>query len=112
MNVPEVIKEISFQCDKNLKVIYEACCDEYKKRLTELWEFYPEEVNWIPSDRSGELLIVIGEYTISMSDVIVLVENAVTFDDYIEWYDYNENFGNINLRSWFVLGARPEIFQQ
>ena len=45
-------------------------------------------------------------------DMVRIIENDMTYDDYVEWRDANlDNNRYINLKSW-LMGARHEMFKE
>lgn len=107
-------KAIELQPIYELKASYELICQEYVRRLCELWEVYPEEAWWV-SDRIGtELCIADAPWGLGMDDIMYIVENKVTLSAFVEWWDFvekeisnGERLPRINFRSWFM-GARPK----
>lgn len=99
-----------------IKKMYESCCQEYVRRLCELWEIYLKEAWWV-ADRIGtELCIADAPWCLSMEQVIYIVEHKISHNDFMEWWDFVESeihtgkqHPRINFHSWFSLGARPEM---
>lgn len=97
-----------------LKQTYEWCCNEYRRRLCEMWGFDIDDSYWIPTNLAGEVVAVCdGEYTFGMEDLRYFVENNTSFDDFSEWWQYNlvNPKRQINAYAWFVLNCRPEILK-
>lgn len=112
MNLQEIKSDIPIQCEKNLSALYESICDEYRRRLCEMWGFDFKDSYWIPDNRIGEVVAICdGEYTFGMEDLRYFVENDTSYEDFSEWWRYNlvNPKRQINAYSWFALGARPEI---
>lgn len=119
MNILEVIKDLPIQCEKNLSALYESICDEYRRRLCELWDFPFEESWWVGSEaRAGEeLCIADAPWGLDMQMIRYIVENAVEFKSFMEWWDFVEseihdgrNMPRINFYHW-MKGLRPEMLK-
>ena len=92
-----------------LKLAYETCCEEYRKRLCEMWEIDIKDSWWV-GDHIGSVLILQDmEFSMSMDDVRFFVDNGISYDDFIKYWDaimFNEHY--ISPRAWFKQGYRPE----
>lgn len=71
---------------------------------------------WIEEPSGGILAFNAGEMFLNVEDVIRVIEAAMDYDSFMEWYgqwiDYDFDTGErkphrINLRSW-LMGARPD----
>lgn len=100
----------------SLGCMYDTLCDEYRRHLCLLWDIPLDEAWWHGGKVGGGLFIADWWMPLSMSEIRHIVENGVTEDEWLEYCAYCEreiNSGNdhpsINFRSWFELGARPEI---
>ena len=120
MNLPEVIKDLPIQCEKNLSALYESICDEYRRRLCELWDVPFEESWWAGSEsRAGEeLCIADSPWGLDMEMIRYIVEKSVDFKSFMEWWGFVEDeisngqrLPRINFRSWFELNCRPDILK-
>lgn len=84
---------------------------QLKKVITEYTkEFYTiitdepydkDNVYWIGGDYTG--VCGIGDYYVDLSDMVLVVDNKISGEDYIDWYwtyvaEYNKDY--INLRSY------------
>ncbi len=112
MKQEELSQEIRTAPPKRLHETYEEVCETYKQRLLEQFDITPDNAFWI-GGIVGELLDVDCYYTLNMYDIVLIVDNDMTFDDFDEWYDQwiDNNNRRINLHYW-ILGARPEMFNQ
>lgn len=115
MTPTTLCNQIKIANNKTLKLAYETCCEEYRKRLCEMWELWHKDTWWIPTDRTGEILALQDlEYSLSMSDVIMFVNKEISFKDFEEWWNYNDNRtpveGYVNAYSWFEKGYRPKDY--
>lgn len=108
--------QIKLLNNDGLKLAYETCCEEYRRRLCEQWGLWYKDTWWIPSDRPREILALQDlEYSLSMSDVIMFVNKEISFMDFEEWWNYNYNIspgigGYICAYSWFEQGYRPKDY--
>jgi len=81
---------------------YDEICDKYLKHLNAMWDV--SYGYWVAEERGG-LYCFNDEYAITMENIKYSVENGVSYDEFLEWNEY-ENFianygGNhINLKSW------------
>lgn len=118
MTTDSLKNQISIANNATLKAVYEHCCEEYRRRLCEQWELYYKDSWWIPSDRIGETLALQDcEYSLSMSDVIMFVNKEISFKDFEEWWNYNNEWedhfeGYVNAYSWFEKGYRPKDYER
>ncbi len=109
-NVAKTIKE---SCPDMLHDFYNIVCDTYAQRLIEQFDLNKEESYWV-SNEIGVTLAYSDYYFISMDEVVLLVDNLVSFAEFVEWYEQWTDFDSdnrINLRSW-IMGARPGIFKK
>lgn len=66
---------------------------------------------WV-GDEVGGLCDFTGTDFLSPEDMVRIIENRTTYDEYAEWRDANiENKKFINLRSW-LMGARHNMIQK
>lgn len=94
---------------KQLSAAYEAICEEYAKRLCIQFEI--DQDYWWIADRIGEALMF-GDYCLDFDNVKLLVDNAVPFDTFAEWWDASvlsddKYKASVSLRVWLE-GYRPE----
>ncbi len=106
-------QQIQEMTDAELKATFESCCEEYRRRLNEQLGFDIKDSWWIPTERIGEVLALCDcEYSLNIENVRILVEAGVSYDEFIEWWEYNldainNEQHNINAWTWFVRGFRP-----
>lgn len=111
MNIEQLIQEIRILRPEALHKAYEAIAEEYRKRLVAQLDLGYDF--WI-ADRVGEVLDIDGEYSLDMPEIVMLVDNAVGFDEFYEWWSQwsdSDNKYRINLWSW-LKGARPGMFNK
>jgi hypothetical protein len=65
--------------------------------------YYEDNTHWIGGDYTG--VCGIGDYYVSLSDMVLVVDNKISGEDYIGWYwtfvgDYKSDEQYINLRSY------------
>jgi hypothetical protein len=94
---------------QKLKRLYELVCEEYAQRLCVQWDFDRDHCFWF-ADRIGDSFCLPDEYTLSMGEVIYLVDNATPFSDFIAWWEYTSRqrdlmeedkpYEFINLETW------------
>lgn len=96
---------------------YEAICDEYRRRLCNMWELSFEGSFWI-ADIIGESLSVGDYWVLDMTEIKYCVDNNVSYEAFDEYWEFTMNEAHdgkdrprINFYSWFSLGARPEILK-
>lgn len=112
-NNNDVIHIIKQSCPSRLHDFYETVCDTYAQRLIGQLELNYDEAYWV-SNEIGEVFAYGDFYFLRMSEIILLVDNGIGFDEFNEWYNQWTDFdrdNRINLRSW-IMGARPEIFKE
>lgn len=104
-----------FEQGIGLKGIYEACCEEYRCRLCEMWEISFNGTWWYGEEIGGGLSIADWWCPLEMQELRYIVEHHITLESWIEYCDFVESEINngrerprINFRSWFALGARPK----
>lgn len=109
MKTESLLQAIHTATPQTLHRAYEAVCETYKQRLTEQLGFNINDVWWV--DQTGGILDLSSHY-LEMSDIVMLVDKGIGYDDFIAWYDQwtdMNNVNRINLRSW-IAEARPNIF--
>lgn len=97
-----------------LKQTYEWCCNEYRRKLCEMWEYHVDDSYWM-GDVIGESLFV-GDWiwAMDMTQIIYCIEHNVSVEAMLEYQSFVEddlsegrNFPRINFYSW-MKGLRPE----
>lgn len=107
--------------DNDLKTVFNVICDEYARRLCKMYEWHYEDCFWVADLRAGTFCSSDIEYSLSLEDVILLVENNLPFEEFQKWWDYNmlinyaqsnhpfnNKYNPINLWSW-INGFRPTV---
>lgn len=114
----EIKQALYTKSRKDLKEIYEIVCQEYVSRLCKLWEVSEDEAWWGLDEIGDELHIADAPWLLDMTEVRYIVENEVTYEQYEEYWEFVEQEissglprPRINFRSWFKMGARPEILE-
>lgn len=99
-----------------IKAMYEACCNEYRRRLCEMWNFPFEESWWRGAEIGGTLFLADWWMPLDMEELRYVVENKVTHEAWLEYCAFLESEINadrkprINFFSW-MKGLRPEILK-
>lgn len=80
---------------------YKKACDAYLHRFCELIEMDIHYADWVDVGGIAE----IGDYYVSMQDMITAVEHNVGYEQFIKWYDYILRVGMLelptcNLSNW------------
>ena len=77
---------------------YNKACNAYLSAFCCLTELSND--GWVGGEPGG--ISQAGDYFICMADLIVAVENKLSLDDFLEWYDYGCIIGTgaPNLKSW------------
>jgi hypothetical protein len=97
-----------------LKKNYEDACEAYVKAMLESFEIDRKDCWWV-GDEVGDVFMVGDMLTLGMCEIVYVVENNISYDECIEWEDYNLwanefNFNRLNLKSWHM-GA-PRVPQE
>ena len=98
---------------RNLKNNYETACNDYIKELCKRYEWCYEDGWWVSDEIGGIFCVSDIEYSLSMSDIKILVDENVEFKVFSEWWNYNliisyaimlypnnDNYRMINLHTW------------
>lgn len=117
MKQTDLIRAIHNASPKTLHAAYEAVCEAYAQRLcAQLGFMNSDDAYWVGDERGGTLQLS-DNYFLGMEDIVLIVDNAMSYEDFDEWYtqwiDYDMEAGEpkpnrINLWSW-LKGARPDI---
>lgn len=118
MNLEQIKKALPIQCESNLKALYEMCCEEYRRRLCDMWDFRFED-SWWMADKIGDgLFLCDWWFPLNIDELIYIVENKVPEKDWLEYCDFVENEihegkdrPRINFWSWFK-GLRPNMLKE
>lgn len=89
-----------------LKTQLRRIVKEYTKKFYTILTDEPydkDNAYWIGGDYTG--VCGIGDYYVDLSDMVLVVDNEIKGEDYIDWYwtyvgDYNKDKQYINLRSY------------
>ena len=74
---------------RNLKNNYETACNEYIKELCKRYDWSFEDGWWVCNEIGGTFCTSDIEYSLSMNDIKLLVDENVDFKIFSEWWDYN-----------------------
>lgn len=82
---------------------YNSSCESILKKFCETYELPYYKDAWTAEDVGT--VASVGDYFIDLQDMIYMLANDISLDEYLRWYDYNIranefNFNLINLRSW------------
>ena len=90
-----MIRKPKFMNDsiKKLQHDYKAACDAYLHRFCKLIEMDVHYADWVDVGGIAE----IGDYYVSMQDIITAVEHNVGYEQFIKWYDYTLRAGALSL---------------
>ena len=98
---------------RNLKNNYETACNDYIKELCKRYDWSFEDGWWVCNEIGGTFCTSDIEYSLSMNDIKLLVDENVDFKIFGEWWDYNliisyaimlypnnDKYHMINLHTW------------
>ena len=98
---------------RNFKNNYETACNDYIKDLCKRYDWCYEDGWWISNEIGGTFCASDIEYSLSMNDIKLLVDENVDFKTFSEWWDYNlimnyaimlypnnDRYHMINLYTW------------
>ena len=91
-----MIRKPKFMNTNILKDNYKKACDAYLQRFCELIEMDMYYADWVDVGGVAE----IGDYYVSMQDMMTAVENNIGYEQFIKWYDYTMSNRYCNLYSW------------
>lgn len=96
-----------------LKENYEKACEEILMAFCKEYELSYDNDAWTAGDVGT--VAMVGDYFIDLQDMIYMLCNDISWNEYLKWYDYNLecgefNFNLINLKSWHM-GA-PRVPQE
>lgn len=74
---------------RNLKNNYETACNDYIKELCKRYDWCYEDGWWVSNEIGGTFCTSDIEYSLSMNDIKLLVDENVDFKIFSEWWDYN-----------------------
>ena len=112
MKQTELVKAIHTASPKILHAAYDAVCEAYAQRLCAQLGFNNRDDAYWMGHEKGDLIQLGDRFFLSMEEVVLIVDNAMSYDDMAEWYAQcvkrDENSPAANLWSW-LKGARPEM---
>ena len=98
---------------RNFKNNYETACNDYIKELCKRYDWSFEDGWWVCNEIGGTFCTSDIEYSLSMNDIKLLVDENVDFKIFGEWWDYNlvmsyaimlypnnDKYRMINLHTW------------
>ncbi len=98
---------------RNFKNNYETACNDYIKELCKRYDWCYEDGWWVSNEIGGTFCTSDIEYSLSMNDIKLLVDENVDFKIFSEWWDYNlvmsyaimlypnnDRYHMINLYTW------------
>ena len=98
---------------RNFKNNYETACNDYIKELCKRYDWCYEDGWWVSNEIGGTFCTSDIEYSLSMNDIKLLVDENVDFKVFSEWWDYNlivsyaimlypnnDRYHMINLYTW------------
>ena len=74
---------------RNFKNNYETACNDYIKELCKRYDWSFEDGWWVCNEIGGTFCTSDIEYSLSMNDIKLLVDENVDFKIFSEWWDYN-----------------------
>lgn len=115
MTTETLCNQIKIANNETLKLAYETCCEEYRKRLCEQWEIPIQDTAWTSYITKGLLYIdFIGGIVLDIDQIILLVSNGIKLDDFIRYWDYASRTGEgvISMKNWFLYDVRPKDYEK
>lgn len=98
---------------RNFKNNYETACNDYVKELCKRYDWSFEDGWWVSNEIGGTFCTSDIEYSLSMNDIKLLVDENVDFKIFSKWWDYNlvmsyaimlypnnDKYHMINLHTW------------
>ena len=96
---PSVVREFKKACDDLAELVNEQLFDGCRK-----WYWIGDELGGACDFEETDVL--------NTEDMVRIIENKMTYDQYAEWRDANLDHAQyINLKSW-LMGARHEMFNK
>ena len=96
---PSVVREFKKACDDLAELVNEQLFDGCRE-----WYWIGDEVGGACDFEETDVL--------TPEDMVRIIENGLTYDEYAEWRNANLDNGRyINLRSW-LMGARHDMFKE
>jgi len=87
---------------------YKTSCNDIIKLFADRYEVCVSADDWVSGDVGG-VICINEEFYLNMEEVILMLKNDVSWDEFLRWWDYNLDahdlcLNAINLRSW-LMGA-------
>lgn len=99
LKLKEIIQQYKDSCNKLAEIVNKQLFDGCRR-----WYWIGEEV--------GETCDFDECDVLNPEDMVRIIENGITYDQYAEWREANLDDGRyINLKSW-LMGARHDIFKE
>lgn len=103
---------------RTLKRYYESICDEYRRRLCEMWELRFDDSWWVADIIGGGLFLCDWWYPLEMEQIRLVVDNTISEKIWLEYCDFVESevidngrsIPRINFYNWWK-GCRPEMLK-
>lgn len=97
-----------------LKKNYENACEAYVGEMLAAFEVDRKDCFWV-ADEVGGAFAVGDMLFLDMQEIVYIVENDISYDDCVDWQDYNLwanefNFNMLNIKAWYK-GA-PRVPQE
>lgn len=95
---------------KELNDAYEKACNDILNAFAKKYYVDVDKDCWV-GDNVGDIVCVSEEFFISMQDILLMLNNDVSWEEYFDFYHYNQDCAylglhTINLRSWLVGAIR------
>lgn len=109
--------QVSISNNVTLKAVYEQCCEEYRRRLCEMWEIWFDNTSWQGGNDSfehGSLYIdLIGGVYLDITQIRFIVDNNISCGAFLSYWDYlSEHKYAPNMYNWFIKGLRPKGYEK
>ena len=95
---------------EKLKKDFEDSCEAYVKAMLNNFEIDRNSCFWV-ADEVGGVFMVGDRLSLNMQDIVYIVDNGISYDDCVDWQDYNLcanefNLNMLNLKSWHTGAPR------
>ena len=95
----EIVQQYKNSCNKLAEIVNQQLFDGCRR-----WYWIGEDVGGACDFAECDIL--------NPEDMVRIIENGLTYDQYAEWRDANLDDGRyINLKSW-LMGARHDMFKE
>lgn len=88
-----------------LKKNYKDACNAFLKSFSDTYDVYVDEQDWVAGD-VGTVVCINDEFYVSLDDIIYMLDNDVSWNEFLQWWDYCMNTALLgfndspNLKSW------------